>query len=51
MLESITLACLVSIGIVQGLEIHFIKKAIDMLSDDVWHIEENQKKENENNDN
>ena len=45
MLESITIACLLAITLVQGLEIHFIKKAIDMITDDIWHIEENQEKD------
>lgn len=42
---TIILCCLVITTVIQGLEIHFMKKTIDMLADDVWHIEENQEKD------
>jgi hypothetical protein len=45
MITTITIACLLAVALVQSLEIHYIKKAIDMLADDVWHIEENQEKD------
>lgn len=44
----VILCCLVITTVVQSLEIHLMKKTIDMLAEDVWYIEENQQNENNN---
>ena len=42
MITQIILCCLVMTTVVQSLEIHFMKKTIDKLTEDVWYIEENE---------